>query len=30
MLPEDELLGTDRAQEPADAQREAFLGEGVA
>src|SRR5215470_12662543 len=29
MLPNDELVGTDRAQEPADAQRKSFLGEGV-
>jgi hypothetical protein len=29
MLPEDELLGTDRAQEPADAQRQSFLSEGI-
>jgi hypothetical protein len=29
MLPDDELVGTDRTQEPADAQRKPFLGEGV-
>ena len=29
MLPNDELVGTDRAQEPADAQRKSILGEGV-
>ena len=29
MLPDDELVGTDRTQEPADAQRKSFLGEGV-
>ena len=29
MLPDDELVGTDRTQEPADAQRESFLDEGV-
>jgi hypothetical protein len=29
MLPDDELVGTDRAQEPADAQRKTLLREGV-
>ena len=29
MLPDDELVGTDRTQEPADTQRKSFLGEGV-
>jgi hypothetical protein len=29
MLPDDELVGTDRTQEPADAQCKSFLGEGV-
>lgn len=29
MLPEDDLVGTDRAQEPADTERKSLLGEGV-
>jgi hypothetical protein len=29
MLPKDDLVWTDRAQEPADAQRKSFPGEGV-
>jgi len=29
MLPDDELVGTDRTQEPADAQRKSFLSKGV-
>lgn len=29
MLPDDELVGTDRTQEPADAQRKSVLGERV-